>query len=70
LKILGYNDYIRKFILNKFSDQYSTSVDWTILDTPEQMVQMMQSSSSNWDLIVSVTSRTSASSRSAASSSR
>jgi spermidine/putrescine transport system substrate-binding protein len=55
LKILGYNDYIRKFILNKFSDKYSTSVDWTIFDTPEQMVQMMQSSSSNWDLIVSVT---------------
>ncbi len=55
LKILGYNDYIRKFILNKFSDQYSTSVDWTIFDTPEQMVQMMQSSGSNWDLIVSVT---------------
>ena len=55
LKILGYNDYIRKFILNKFSDQYGTSVDWTIFDTPEQMVQMMQSSGSNWDLIVSVT---------------
>ncbi len=55
LKILGYNDYIRKFILNKFSDQYSTSVDWTIFDTPEQMVQMMQSSGTNWDLIVSVT---------------
>jgi spermidine/putrescine transport system substrate-binding protein len=55
LKILGYNDYIRKFILNKFSDQFSTSVDWTIFDTPEQMVQMMQSSGSNWDLIVSVT---------------
>ncbi|MGH2529750.1 MAG: ABC transporter substrate-binding protein [Actinomycetota bacterium] len=55
LKILGYNDYIRKFILNKFSDEFSTSVDWTIFDTPEQMVQMMQSSGSNWDLIVSVT---------------
>jgi spermidine/putrescine transport system substrate-binding protein len=55
LKILGYNDYIRKFVLNKFSDQFSTSVDWTIFDTPEQMVQMMQSSGSNWDLIVSVT---------------
>ena len=55
LKILGYNDYIRKFILNKFSDKYGTSVDWTIFDTPEQMVQMMQSSGSNWDLIVSVT---------------
>jgi len=55
LKILGYNDYIRKFILNKFSDQFGTSVDWTIFDTPEQMVQMMQSSGSNWDLIVSVT---------------
>lgn len=55
LKILGYYDYIRKFILNKFSDQYGTSVDWTIFDTPEQMVQMMQSSGSNWDLIVSVT---------------
>jgi spermidine/putrescine transport system substrate-binding protein len=55
LKILGYNDYIRKFVLNKFSDQYGTSVDWTIFDTPEQMVQMMQSSGSNWDLIVSVT---------------
>jgi spermidine/putrescine transport system substrate-binding protein len=55
LKILGYNDYIRKFILNKFSDKFSTSVDWTIFDTPEQMVQMMQASGSNWDLIVSVT---------------
>jgi spermidine/putrescine transport system substrate-binding protein len=55
LKILGYNDYIRKFIMNKFSDKYGTSVDWTIFDTPEQMVQMMQSSGSNWDLIVSVT---------------
>jgi spermidine/putrescine transport system substrate-binding protein len=55
LKILGYNDYIRKFVLNKFSDQYGTSVDWTIFDTPEQMVQMMQSSGSNWDLIVSIT---------------
>ncbi len=55
LKIFGYNDYIRKFVLNKFSDQYKTSVEWTIFDTPEQMVSRMQTEGSNFDLIVSVT---------------
>jgi spermidine/putrescine transport system substrate-binding protein len=55
LKIFGYADYIRKFILNKFQDQYKTSIEWTIFDTPEEMVAKMQASGSDFDLIVSVT---------------
>jgi spermidine/putrescine transport system substrate-binding protein len=42
-------------MLNKFSDQYKTKVEWTIFDTPEQMVARMQTEGSTFDLIVSVT---------------
>jgi spermidine/putrescine transport system substrate-binding protein len=55
LKIFGYNLYIRKSILNKFSDQYKTSVEWTVFDTPEEMVAKAQAEGSNFDLIVTVT---------------
>ncbi len=55
LKIFGYSDYIYKKVLNAFKEQYGASVEWTVFDTPEEMVAKMQSSGSDFDLIVSVT---------------
>jgi spermidine/putrescine transport system substrate-binding protein len=55
LKIFGYNDYIWKKILNGFSDEYGVDVEYTVFDTPEQMVAKVQSNGSDFDIIVTVT---------------
>jgi spermidine/putrescine transport system substrate-binding protein len=55
LKIFGYNDYIWKKVLNQFTDQYGAEIEYTVFDTPEEMVAKLQSGSGAFDLIVSLT---------------
>jgi spermidine/putrescine transport system substrate-binding protein len=55
LKIFGYNDYIWKKVLNQFSDQYGVEIEYTVFDTPEEMVAKLQSGSAEFDFIVSIT---------------
>jgi spermidine/putrescine transport system substrate-binding protein len=55
LKILGYNDYIWKKVLNQFTAATGAAIEYSVFDTPEQMIQKVQSGGSNYDLIVTVT---------------
>jgi spermidine/putrescine transport system substrate-binding protein len=55
LKIFGYNDYIWKRVRNQFASQYGTGIEYTVFDTPEEMVAKVQSGASDFDLIVTVT---------------
>lgn len=55
LKILGYNDYIWKKVRNQFTAATGAAVEYSVFDTPEEMVQKVQSGGSNYDLIVTVT---------------
>jgi spermidine/putrescine transport system substrate-binding protein len=55
LRIFGYNDYIWKKVRNQFSAQYGADIEYTVFDTPEQMVAKLQAGGSDFDLIVSVT---------------
>ena len=55
LKIFGYNDYIYKKVRNGFADRYGVDVEYTVFDTPDEMVAKMQSNASDFDLVVTVT---------------
>jgi spermidine/putrescine transport system substrate-binding protein len=55
LRIFGYADYIWKKVRNQFSDRYGAHIEYTVFDTPEEMVAKLQSSGSDFDLVVSVT---------------
>jgi spermidine/putrescine transport system substrate-binding protein len=55
LRVFGYNDYIYKKVRRAFSDDLGAEVDYTVFDTPDEMVSKMQTGGSNYDLIVSVT---------------
>jgi spermidine/putrescine transport system substrate-binding protein len=55
LRIFGYNDYIWRRVRNRFAERYGVDVEYTVFDTPEEMVARLRSGGSNFDLIVSVT---------------
>lgn len=55
LKIFGYSDYIYKKVRNGFGSKYGVAVEYTVFDTPDEMVAKMQSNGSNFDLLVTVT---------------
>ena len=55
LKIFGYSDYIYKKVRNGFGDRYGVDVQYTVFDTPDEMVAKMQSNGSDFDLVVTVT---------------
>jgi spermidine/putrescine transport system substrate-binding protein len=55
LRVLGYNDYIYKKVQRAFTDKYGAAIEYTVFDTPEEMVAKVQSSGSNYDLIATVT---------------
>jgi spermidine/putrescine transport system substrate-binding protein len=55
LKVFGYADYIFKKVQNQFSDRYGVDIQYTVFDTPEEMVQKVQTNGSDFDLINSVT---------------
>ena len=55
LKIFGYNDYVYKKVRNQFGDRYGVDVEYTVFDTPDEMVAKMQSNGSDFDVLVTVT---------------
>ena len=56
LKIFGYADYIWKKVRNRFGDSMGgVPIEYTVFDTPDEMVSKMQSNGSDFDLIVTVT---------------
>ena len=56
LKIFGYNDYIWKKVRNSFAETFKTPTpEYTVFDTPEEMIAKVQASGSDYDIIVSVT---------------
>ncbi|MGZ8631359.1 MAG: ABC transporter substrate-binding protein [Actinomycetota bacterium] len=56
LKIFGYNDYIWKKVRNQFGDSVGgVEIEYTVFDTPDEMVSKMQSNGSDFDLLVTVT---------------
>jgi spermidine/putrescine transport system substrate-binding protein len=55
LRIYGYADYIWKKVRNKFADQFGVDIEYTVFDTPEEMVAKVQTNGADFDLIVSVT---------------
>jgi spermidine/putrescine transport system substrate-binding protein len=56
LKIFGYNDYIWKKVRNQFGDSVGgVDIEYTVFDTPDEMVSKMQTNGSDFDLIVTVT---------------
>jgi spermidine/putrescine transport system substrate-binding protein len=55
LKIFGYNLYIWKKILNKFTDENNVDIEYTVFDTSDEMVEKIRSGAVEADLIVSVT---------------
>jgi spermidine/putrescine transport system substrate-binding protein len=55
LRIFGYNDYIWKKVRRQFADEYGVEIEYTVFDTPEEMVAKVQSGGAQYDIIVSVT---------------
>ena len=55
LKIFGYNDYIWKKVRNGFAEKLGVDVEYTVFDTPDEMVSKMQSNGADFDLVVTVT---------------
>jgi spermidine/putrescine transport system substrate-binding protein len=55
LRIFGYNDYIWKKVRNQFGEKHGVDVEYTVFDTPDEMVSKMQSNGSDFDLLVTVT---------------
>ena len=55
LKIFGYNDYIWKKVRNGFGERYGVDVEYTVFDTPDEMVSKMQSNGADFDLVTTVT---------------
>jgi spermidine/putrescine transport system substrate-binding protein len=55
LRIFGYNDYIWKKVLNQFGERYGVDVEYTVFDTPDEMVSKVQTNGSDFDLLVTVT---------------
>ena len=55
LRIYGYADYIWKKVRNKFADEMGVEIEYTVFDTPEEMVAKVQTNGADFDLIVSVT---------------
>jgi spermidine/putrescine transport system substrate-binding protein len=56
LKIFGYADYIWKKVRNQFGDSFDgVPIEYTVFDTPDEMVSKMQSNGADFDLIVTVT---------------
>jgi spermidine/putrescine transport system substrate-binding protein len=55
LRILGYTDYIWKKVRNRFADRYGVEIEYSVFDTPEEMVSKVRTGGANYDLIVSVT---------------
>ena len=55
LRIFGYNDYIWKKVRNQFAQEHGVEIEYTVFDTPEEMVAKVQSGGAKYDLIVSVT---------------
>ena len=55
LRIYGYADYIWKKVRDKFADEFGVKIEYTVFDTPEEMVAKVQTNGADFDLIVSVT---------------
>jgi spermidine/putrescine transport system substrate-binding protein len=56
LKIFGYNDYIWKKVRNQFGDSVGgVEIEYTVFETPDEMVSKMQTNGSDFDLLVTVT---------------
>jgi spermidine/putrescine transport system substrate-binding protein len=55
LRIFGYNDYIWKKVRNDFANKHGVDIEYTVFDTPDEMVSKMQTNGSDFDLIVTVT---------------
>ena len=55
LRIYGYADYIWKKVRNQFSDQFGVDIEYTVFDTPEEMVAKVQTNGADFDVIVTVT---------------
>ncbi|HJR97346.1 MAG TPA: extracellular solute-binding protein [Actinomycetota bacterium] len=56
LRIFGYSDYIWKKVLNKFADSVGgVDIEYTVFDTPDEMISKMQTNGSDFDLLVTVT---------------
>jgi len=55
LKIFGYADYVWKKVRNQFTDRFGVDVEYTVFDTSDEMVSKLQSSGSDFDLLVTIT---------------
>ena len=55
LRIYGYADYIWKKVRDAFTDKFGADIEYTVFDTPEEMVAKVQTNGADFDLIVSVT---------------
>jgi spermidine/putrescine transport system substrate-binding protein len=55
LRIFGYNDYIYTKVRKAFGEKYGVKIEYTVFDTPDEMVAKVRSGGDNYDLIVSVT---------------
>ena len=55
LQIFGYDDYIWKKVLNEFSEKFDTKIQYTVFDTPAELMAKLLSNGSDFDLIVGLT---------------
>jgi len=55
LRIYGYADYVWKKVRNQFTDKFGADVEYTVFDTPEEMVAKVQTNGADFDIIVTVT---------------
>lgn len=55
LQIFGYDDYIWKKVLDDFSEESGAKIQYTVFDTPEDLMGKLLSNGSDFDLIVGLT---------------
>ena len=55
LRIFAYDDYIWKKVLNGFTDRTGADIEYTVFDTPEEMVAKLLSNGPDFDLVVTIT---------------
>jgi len=55
LRIFAYSDYIWKKVLNGFTKRTGRDIEYTVFDTPEEMVAKLLSNGPDFDLVVTIT---------------
>jgi spermidine/putrescine transport system substrate-binding protein len=55
LRLYAYDDYIWRKVRNAFSERFGADVEYTVFETPEEMVAKLKATGASFDLLVTIT---------------